>query len=1595
MKRLLLLISVMLLAGFQLTKAVEETNANTLQDRSVLNDRNINPGQTRYPAPFEKQGKNPRTAPAISTGYYFVDSYEEGVASFWRPKAQLIDLQNQPELWTKIVSGPRQLDSTFWSNPENKHLGMGFFRNPALPKVGSYFMHDTDPNNIKYATDSTNEAFAGPIPLGIAGGFYFNGIRYDSFYVSTNGVIALTNRRYFYNSENEITIPTGADNAYDPMSMDWYATGRGRENAPSGLETDRLPDDFGYNFAVLGGNKANKYGGIRSPLNTVGDGAKPRITNPRTDGLSGFEPNNKAALIAPFWGPLAMNVYDKHLGIVDEYSQVWYKRTLTADSLIIYYKNIGVQAGVYSNRFNNNQLTLDYEFNPKFGVDEEALYASAQVILDRNDSSITFQFGRFMGSAKLKTSGSSVTCERVFQRLTVTGVRGFARHVDYKGANPEEATIPAEYEQFTHYNNQTDLNTGVYIRSNCAIKFQQYKNALRILSTEFRVRGQEIEDDLSFKVVIPSDKVNDYEILAGEPKIGALQPVVMIQNLTNDIQGPTGVNFTPHGVKFRSRIKIVNEVSEEIVYSALADVNHANLMGATDNATVSIKLVDENGTEVTYPVENLPTCKEGVPPYGYVKVNYRAFEPSEFDKKFIGRLKMYLIAEPFNPETGESLGDEWPFDDTSEVRLWVMQRLTSLKDDATEFHWLDESNHPSVYKWVNLGVGVVRGDQVSKYPLAPRGRYEDEKRKKHFVDSPCFLFDNKQPGAGYWDTDNNKQTPDGDELRSFPIDLSRMKNPTLSLSIQRGTFSRGTDYPRGFADQALVGPEPRVVHMFDQNELVTRMESAPRWTDAIAVEFAYPSPNGIKKITNLEKGDWRKHLKGTPQSDNDVITDVAALTLYGGGGYMLGFLEDNRDSALTEAQGLRPDIFDDGFDWDFKKFFLRIPNYILKAKHEGVKNFRFRIKEYSYEYREINLERRPPVITINDDDDQFIVDNIAIIPEGEDADLEVSTVKIHWPYTAIPASQASNIPIQVIVSNNTAVNSQEYMIKTYITGPGGDTVYCNIMSQPILRAGKTVELSFANWNARLSGPGRYTLHAKMIYVGNYNTMTDVDPTNDLNFSEVELEFTDSYVYDRETTGPGENSVEGLAGTPGKGLNLSAVSVGGVGQANQSNNPANYTGNIENICGTIGGDGSGEIAVKFQVFEQDTIYGAKAFFAKLSVNTDNIYIKLYEDDGSGSYPRATVLQVPGSIASRTRGRDDITGKEVFGEYVTYLFDNPIRLNPGIYWISIVQRGAYALELGARSDRMGMRTMSIGLPPRPPGPLGDQGVSLLIDKNLRVKDANGFLINNNLFAYQNTSEMGSWVPFMPTIGNPAFGHLEHFGVTPQDGFITYTCTRGTWIPMLRPYFGERRSGEGSSSIPCPDPVPVELASFDAEYRNNRVDLAWTTASETDNKGFYVEKATEFGQFESVNFIEGKGTTQATSYYNYTDKDVENGTTYLYRLKQIDMTPGQCPKYSDVVKVNVRNDEFTYTVGQNPFSDQTYIELNMPTKENVELEILDMFGNVVRTLHSGVLNAKSHKFPWNGTDANGVQMPSGSYIYRINVNGKQTIGKLTLAK
>ncbi|MBI5406211.1 MAG: putative Ig domain-containing protein, partial [Nitrospirae bacterium] len=84
-------------------------------------------------------------------------------------------------------------------------------------------------------------------------------------------------------------------------------------------------------------------------------------------------------------------------------------------------------------------------------------------------------------------------------------------------------------------------------------------------------------------------------------------------------------------------------------------------------------------------------------------------------------------------------------------------------------------------------------------------------------------------------------------------------------------------------------------------------------------------------------------------------------------------------------------------------------------------------------------------------------------------------------------------------------------------------------------------------------------------------------------------------------------------------------------------------------------------------------------------------------------------------------------------------------------------------------------------------------------------------------------------------------------------------------------------------------VTLTSFMAMGMNGKVLLTWATASEVDSMGFNILRgASPDGPFTRINdwVIRSKGTSTRGMAYTYEDIDVKNGTTYFYRLENVDI-------------------------------------------------------------------------------------------------------------
>ncbi len=176
-----------------------------------------------------------------------------------------------------------------------------------------------------------------------------------------------------------------------------------------------------------------------------------------------------------------------------------------------------------------------------------------------------------------------------------------------------------------------------------------------------------------------------------------------------------------------------------------------------------------------------------------------------------------------------------------------------------------------------------------------------------------------------------------------------------------------------------------------------------------------------------------------------------------------------------------------------------------------------------------------------------------------------------------------------------------------------------------------------------------------------------------------------------------------------------------------------------------------------------------------------------------------------------------------------------------------------------------------------------------------------------------------------------------------------------------------------------VPVELTMFNASVNKNNIQLNWSTATETNNRGYEIQRTKLINDKESVwekiGFVEGSGNKSTVSTYSYSDKNIYESGNYAYRLKQLDFDG----KFSFTKSVEVKiSQPLNFELSQNypnPFNPATSIRYSLAERSNVTIKVYDILGNEVRTLVNQQKPAGSYELKFDGSN-----LASGIYYYKL---------------
>lgn len=155
------------------------------------------------------------------------------------------------------------------------------------------------------------------------------------------------------------------------------------------------------------------------------------------------------------------------------------------------------------------------------------------------------------------------------------------------------------------------------------------------------------------------------------------------------------------------------------------------------------------------------------------------------------------------------------------------------------------------------------------------------------------------------------------------------------------------------------------------------------------------------------------------------------------------------------------------------------------------------------------------------------------------------------------------------------------------------------------------------------------------------------------------------------------------------------------------------------------------------------------------------------------------------------------------------------------------------------------------------------------------------------------------------------------------LTYTGYTGTFSPF--------------AVVDYTFTLPVSWLSFTAIRQNNRVDLAWSTASETNTKDYIIQHSGNGNQWSDLGQVAAIGNTTQRSDYSFVHSTPVQGTNY-YRILQRDQDGKS--SYSPVRTVRMTDKAGTIVLLGNPVAQQMNLVLGQPQS----LQLLAVDGRMV---------------------------------------------------
>ena len=218
-------------------------------------------------------------------------------------------------------------------------------------------------------------------------------------------------------------------------------------------------------------------------------------------------------------------------------------------------------------------------------------------------------------------------------------------------------------------------------------------------------------------------------------------------------------------------------------------------------------------------------------------------------------------------------------------------------------------------------------------------------------------------------------------------------------------------------------------------------------------------------------------------------------------------------------------------------------------------------------------------------------------------------------------------------------------------------------------------------------------------------------------------------------------------------------------------------------------------------------------------------------------------------------------------------------------------------------------------------------------------------------------------------PSVGTTQSVNVTPPNNATTnYSVTYA---------FG---CVTDQFSVTTSSTLPVNLLTYEVTLADKKVFVKWSTATETNNKHFTIERSANGRDFEAIGTVNGTGNSTNIQHYSFVDAFPLLGRSY-YRLLQSDFDDHK--QYLGIKRIDNNTGKYFEVKTLSAYNSKLVLQINSSVQGTYRLNVYDITGRKWK-------NELMHLNP--GITQKEVGLARGVFIWEIkNEKGETVLQKV----